>query len=88
MEGKKDLYFEIAKNNLEPEFILLSFKGLLKHLEQVESKIFFFSEILTYDDFSRITDALKFLKRILKFILTFAVINKRERFQGVKGTFV
>ena len=38
MEGKKVLYFEITENNLEPEFILLSFKGLLKHLEQVEGK--------------------------------------------------
>ena len=88
MEGKTDLYLEIRRNNLEPEYILLSIKGLLKHLMQVESKIYVFFEILSYDDFQKITHILKTLKRFLKYILDYSTVYKRPILRALKGTYV
>ena len=41
-EGRLQLYQEVSYSNIEGEFILLTLKGLLKHLEKVEAKIFYF----------------------------------------------
>ena len=85
-EGKLQLFQEVSYSNIEGEFIFLTLKGLLKHLEKVEAKIFYFGGILSYSDYSRITQALGTLKTFLKFVLTFATVDKHPR--GVKGTFV
>ena len=85
-EGRLQLYQEVSYSNIEGEFILLTLKGLLKHLEKVEAKIFYFGGILSYSDYCRITQALRTLKTFLKFVLTFGKIHKHPR--GIRGTFV
>ena len=85
-QGRLQLYQEVSYSNIEGEFILLTLKGLLRHLEKVEAKIFYFGGILSYSDYSRITQALRTLKTFLKFVLTFAKIDKHP--SGVRGTFV
>ena len=87
MEGKANLYQEITNYNYEAEYILFSFKGLLKHLQNVESKIYFFSDIMSYDDFQRVCYALRALKKFLKFVLSVATINKRTQRKALKGTY-
>ena len=86
MEGKLELFHEIASCEHEGQYILLSLKGLLHHLCRVEEKIYFFQDILSHDDFTKISRALKTLKHFLKFVLNFATIYKRPR--AIKGTIV
>ena len=88
MNGKEYLFFEITNNNLEGEYILFSLKGFLKHLEKIESKIFYFSDIFSCDDFDRMSEVLRFLKRFLRFILKNATIHKRPLLKALKGTYV
>ena len=88
MNGKEYLFFEITNNNLEGEYILFSLKGFLKHLEKIESKIFYFSDIFSSDDFDRMSEVLRFLKRFLRFILKNATIHKRPLLQALKFTYV
>ena len=88
MNGKEHLLFEITNNNLEGEYILFSLKGFLQHLEKVEAKIFFFSDIFSKNDFDKVFEVLKFLKRFLKYILQNATIHKRPLIQALKGTYV
>ena len=88
MQGKQELYCEITNNNLEAEYVLFSIKGLVKHLEQVECKIYIFADIMSYDDYRRLTDAIKNMKQFLKFILNFATINKRTNPKALTGTYV
>ena len=59
MQGKRELHCEITNNNLEAEYILFSIKGLVKHLEQVECKVYIFADIMSYDDYRRVIDAIK-----------------------------
>ena len=88
MEGKTRLYSEITNCNFEAEYVLFSLKGLLRHLDKVESTIYYFSDIMSYHDFQRVCYALRTLKRFLKFVLSFATINKRTLPRAIKGTFV
>ena len=55
---------------------------------QVESKIYVFSEILSYDDFQTITHILKTRKRFLKYILDYSTVYKRPIPMALKGTYV
>ena len=66
----------------------ITLKGFLKHLENIESKIFYFSDIFSSDDFDRMSEVLRFLKRFLRFILKNATIHKRPLLKTLKGTYV
>ena len=72
MEGKLNLFSEISHNQIEGEYILFSLKGLLNHLTKVEEKIFHFCDVLTYDDFLKISKALKTFRNFLKIVLSSA----------------
>ena len=86
MEGKLNLFSEISHNQIEGEYILFSLKGLLNHLTKVEEKIFHFCDVLTYDDFLKISKALKTLRNFLKIVLNSAKVYKKPR--AIRGTIV
>ena len=88
MNGKENLFFEITNNNLEGEYILFSLRGFLQHLEKVEANISFFSDIFSKEDFDKVFDVFKFLKRFLRYILNNATIQKRPLLRALKGTYV
>ena len=67
---------------------MFSLKGFLKHLEKIESKIFYFSDIFSCDDYDRMSEVLRFLKGFLRFILENATIHKRPLLKALKGTYV
>ena len=86
MEGKLNLFSQISHNPIEGEYILFSLRGLLNHLTKVEEKIFHFCDVLTYDDFLKISKALKTLRNFLKIVLNSAKVYKKPR--AIKGTIV
>ena len=88
MNGKENLFFEITNNNLEGEYILFSLRGFLQLLEKVEAKIFFLFRHFSREDFDKVFDVFKFLKRFLRYILNNATIHKRPLLRALKGTYV
>ena len=89
METSQDLLKEISENQLEGQFILFLLRGLLTHLRRVEEKIFVFADVLTYNDYFKISRLLRNLKEYIRYILRTAVIYKPSRaILGVHGTHV
>ena len=88
MNGKEHLLLEITNNKLKGEYIPFFLKGIVQHLGKLEAKIFFFSDIFSKDDFDKVFEVLKFLKRFLKYILRNATIHKRPLIQVLEGTYV
>ena len=86
MDSSDRYISEIIQSEIEGEFLLYILKGLLTHVERVQVKVRFFSDIFTPQDLENLEEALCGIHTYLSTILKGARIYKGTKV--IKSTYV